>query len=177
MTELTDREQRFVSEYLVDLNATQAAIRAGYSEKTARQQASRLLTKDDVVAAIAERKVVQLAKADLTAIRVLEELRRLAFSDVRGLFDDVGHLRSLTELTDEQAAAIASVEIEVRRPKGAEKDADIETIHKIKVWDKPRTLEMLAKHFSLLGGGVLNLPGVGQPRRVIIELEDGGGQS
>lgn len=145
---MTDKEQRFIAEYLVDLNATQAAIRAGYSEKTANRIASRLLSKVDISAEIAVRKAKQLAKADLTATRVLEELRRLAFSDVRKLFDEQGDLRPLGELSDEDAAAIAGLEVIIKNAKAG--DGQTDTIHKIKVWDKTRSLEMLAKHFALL---------------------------
>ncbi len=58
----------------------------------------------------------QLVKTDLTAVLVLEEIRRLAFSDVRTLFDDHGHLKAIHTLTDEEAACIASIKV-VRRPR------------------------------------------------------------
>lgn len=84
----------------------------------------------------------------LSAVRVLEELRRLAFSDIRSLFDERGNLRRLKDLTPEQAAAIASVEVVTRNITAG--DDQLDTIHKLKVWDKPKALEMLAKHFKLL---------------------------
>lgn len=84
----------------------------------------------------------------LSAVRVLEELRRLAFSDIRSLFDEKGNLRRLKDLTPEQAAAIASVEVVTRNITAG--DDQLDTIHKLKVWDKPKALEMLAKHFKLL---------------------------
>jgi phage terminase small subunit len=145
---LTARQARFVAEYLVDLNGTQAAIRAGYSPETAESQASRLLTNAKVSAAVSAGKAAQLSAAQLTAARVLEELRRLAFSDVRGLFDEAGNLRPLHELTAEQAAAIAS--LEVVKKNVAAGDGQVDTIHKVKVWDKTKALESLAKHFGLL---------------------------
>lgn len=74
---LTDKQQRFVSEYLVDLNATQAAIRAGYSAKTANREGSRLLSKVDVADAIAAKAADKAAALDLSAERVL-----------RGLFEE-----------------------------------------------------------------------------------------
>lgn len=89
-----------------------------------------------------------LQREALTAERVLEEIRRLAFSDIRSLFDDKGNLRRLKELTPEQAAAIASVEVVTRNLTSG--DDQLDTIHKLKVWDKPKSLEMLAKHFKLL---------------------------
>jgi len=77
---ITPKQERFVEQYLIDLNATQAAIRAGYSRKTAKQQASRLLTNVDLAAAIAAGKERLAAKAELTAKRVLESSAELRFA-------------------------------------------------------------------------------------------------
>lgn len=145
---LTPKQARFAAEYLVDLNGTQAAIRAGYSPRTANQMASDLLAKPDIAALIAEKQARQLERADLTATRVLEELRRLAFSDVTGLFDEHGNLKPLHTLTPEQAAAIASLEVVKKNITAG--DGQIDTVHKLKVWDKTKALEMLAKHFGVL---------------------------
>lgn len=106
------------------------------------------MSKLDISRAIAEKQAVQLKKADLSAARVLEELRRLAFSDVRALFDAHGNLRPLQDLNDDEAACIASLEVIVKNAQAG--DGHTDTIHKIKVWDKTRTLELLAKHFALL---------------------------
>lgn len=111
---LTLKQQLFVAEYLIDLNATQAAIRAGYSPKTAQEQSSRLLSKAMVAQAVAEGARIRCEKAELTAVRVLEEIRRIAFFDVRTLFDERGNLKPVTEWTAEQAACVASVEV-IRR--------------------------------------------------------------
>lgn len=75
MGALTPKQQRFVDEYLIDLNATQAAIRAGYSEKTARAIGCENLTKPDIAAAIAERQVVRAEKAETDEAWILERLR------------------------------------------------------------------------------------------------------
>lgn len=74
---LTDKQQRFVAEYLVDLNATQAAIRAGYAVKTANREGSRLLSNVDIAAAVAAKAANTSEKLDLSAERVL-----------RGLFEE-----------------------------------------------------------------------------------------
>lgn len=145
---LNAKQQRFVAEYLINLNATQAAVRAGYSAKTAHSIGPRLLDHVGISAAIAQGKAKQLEKADLSAVRILEELRRLALSDARGLFDVNGNLKPIHELTDEQAASIASVEVVKKNLTTG--DGEIDTVVKVKVWDKPRSLEMLAKHFGLL---------------------------
>lgn len=145
---MTPKQQRFIAEYLVDLNATQAAIRAGYSPKTANEQAARLLANASVAAEVAKRTQAQLVKAELTADRVLEEMRRLAFSDVRNLFDAQGNLKPLQQLSAEDAACIAGLEVVIKNAKAG--DGVTDTVHKIKIWDKTRTLEMLGKHFALL---------------------------
>src|SRR5215510_12099596 len=105
--DLTAKQQRFVAEYLIDLNATQAAIRAGYSRQTASEQAYENLRKPQIAAAIATGKRQQLEKADLSAERILEEFRRLAFFDARTLFDDAGRLRPIADLPEDARAAIA----------------------------------------------------------------------
>ena len=76
------KQELFVKEYLKDLNATQAAIRAGYSEKTARVQASDLLTKPDIQAAIQKARQKVVAKLDITHEKICEELALIGFSDM-----------------------------------------------------------------------------------------------
>lgn len=145
---MTPKQARFVAEYRKDLNGAQAAIRAGYSEKTARQIADELLSKPDIAAAVAEKTQEQLAKADLTAERVLEEMRRLAFSDVRNLFDANGALKPLHLLSAEDAACIAGLEVIIKNAEAG--DGHLDKVHKIKIWDKTKTLQMLGQHFALL---------------------------
>lgn len=80
---LNPKQQQFVREYLIDLNATKAAIRAGYSARTAAQQASRLLTDVKISAAIVEGRAQLAEKAGITAERVLQEYARIGFADIR----------------------------------------------------------------------------------------------
>ncbi|MBA8838348.1 phage terminase small subunit [Ochrobactrum sp. RH2CCR150] len=80
---LTAKQERFVAEYLIDLNATQAAIRAGYSEKTAQQQRSRLLLNVLVQEAIAKGREKTAAKLEITKERIVDELAKIAFADIR----------------------------------------------------------------------------------------------
>lgn len=130
-------------------NATQAAIAAGYSQKTAHQQGCRLL-KDVKVAELVEadrRKAI--TSADITVERVLQEVGRLAFADVRKLFDEQGSLKKLHELDDDSAAALASVEVyEEFISEGGKREKVGET-KKVKMWDKGAALEKLMKHFGL----------------------------
>ena len=98
---LSMRQDRFVSEYLVDLNGTQAAIRTGYSAKTARAQAARLLTKADVSRAVAEAYAEQSRKLDVTVERINQELACIGFVNIETRtkvrpFDKVKALQTLS---------------------------------------------------------------------------------
>ena len=145
---LTDKQLLFVAEYLKDLNATQAAIRAGYSVDTAGSQGSRLLTNVEIAEAIAASQSKVIEAAELSAVRTLEEIRRLAFSNAQDLFDTDGNLLPIHKLPRDIAAAIASVEV-VKKNLAAG-DGQTDTVHKLKVWDKTKALDMLGKHFGLL---------------------------
>lgn len=142
------RQARFVAEYLVDLNATQAALRAGYSPNTAAKIGSENLQKPDIKRAIAEKQAESLADTGLSAKRVLEEYRRLAFQDIRGFFRDDGTLKPLSEWTEDQGSAVASMEVIIKNAEAG--DGHMDRVHKFKLWDKTRALESLAKHFGLL---------------------------
>ncbi|CAN7244668.1 terminase small subunit [Variovorax sp. LjRoot175] len=82
---LEPRQQRFVDEYLIDLNATQAAIRAGYSKRTARSMACENLTKPDIQVAISAARAEQQERTQITADAVLREAWNIAVADVREL--------------------------------------------------------------------------------------------
>lgn len=145
---MTAKHQRFVTEYLVDYNATQAATRAGYSAKTARQQGARLLSNAAIAAAVKARQQQQLEAAGLRADRVLLELCRLAFLNPADFFHADGSAKLPQQLTVEQASALAGFEVLIKNAKAG--DGEQDTIHKFKFWDKTRALELLAKHFGLL---------------------------
>lgn len=145
---MTPKQARFIAEYLIDLNATQAAIRAGYSPKTANEQAARLLANVSVQAAVAAGKARQLTAADLTAARVLEELRRVAFVNAKAYWTADGDAKHPRELTLEEGAALAGFEVLIKNAKAG--DGVTDTIHKFRLWDKVKALEILAKHFGLL---------------------------
>lgn len=80
MAKLTEKQKRFCDEYLIDLNATQAAIRAGYSDKTATEQGARLLTNVKVQEYIQERKADRVERTEITQDMVLRELAAIAFA-------------------------------------------------------------------------------------------------
>lgn len=140
----------FCREYLVDMNGTKAAERAGYSEDSAASQASRLLRNDNVAAFLKELIRKRAAAVDLSAERVLAEIMKLAFSDLSQAFNDKGELKSFVDMPEDIRRAIAGVEVD-ELYEGFGKDREqIGVTKKIKLWDKPKSLEMLARHLKLL---------------------------
>ena len=142
------KQQRFVAEYLKDLNATQAAARAGYSAKTAEQQGWRLLRNAGIAAAVAKGQEKHLESARLTATGTLEAIRRQVHGDIRALFDDKGNHKSIKDLTAEEASLIAGYEIIVKNAAAGAGHTD--TVLKLRLKDQSRYVEMAAKHFGLL---------------------------
>ena len=150
---LTDKQKLFVQEYLVDLNATRAAARAGYSAKTSEQLGHQLLKKAWVRDAIQVAMDQRSAKIEITSDAVLQELAKLAFVDIRELFDDHGRLLPPHQLPDNIAPAISSVEVTTSRIPDGEA-ADVEHTSKIRLWDKKGSLELLGKHLKLFADRV-----------------------
>ncbi len=142
-TGLRPKQQRFVLEYLVDLNATQAALRAGYSKNTAVKQASRLLGIVGIQTAISERQAEMAEKLKITAERVAQEYSVVAFLDYRIFFDKEGNLIPVHQLTDGAAAALAGLET-VMVGAGDE----VNFVKKIKTYNKLKALGDLAKHLG-----------------------------
>ncbi len=141
----TPKQQRFVEEYLVDPNAAQAAIRAGYSAKTAKEIGYENLTKPHIQVAIQEAKAERSARTQVSQDLVIEEYARLAFLDPRKFFNADGSLKHITKLDDDSAAALASMEINLVR---VDQNTESSTA-KIKFWDKSRNLNDLAKHLGM----------------------------
>lgn len=147
---LTPKQEAFVREYLVDLNATQAAIRAGYSEQTAYRTGADNLRKPQIAAAVAAAQSARAQRTEITADRVLRELARVGFSDARRLFSPDGSLRPVAEWPDDAAAAVSSVEVFEELEGRGENRQVIGHTKKLKLWDKGHALELLAKHLGML---------------------------
>lgn len=146
---MNGKQKAFATEYVIDYNATQAAIRAGYSERSAYSQAHELLKKPEIMEAIKELEDAAAERAAITKDMVLKELSRVAFVDPRKLFDENGRPKDVTNLDDDTAAALASVDIfEEFDYSGDEKELAGYT-KKYKWIDKLRALEMLGKHLGM----------------------------
>jgi len=129
----------FQKEYLVDLNGTQAAIRAGYSPKRADKTAIRLLKRPEVRKAVNKEIAKRSKRIEINADKVLQELARLAFADVAGIISIKKGRVKVTDsdkLTDAQRSCIASV-------------SSTANGLQIKLHDKKGSLELLGKHLGL----------------------------
>lgn len=141
----TDKSRSFADEYLIDKNATQAAIRAGYSAKTAKDIGCQNLAKLYIREYI-DKKLMELSnKANVTATRILFELSKLAFYDARKLYDDDGKPIHISQLDDMTAGAITGVDIVTV----GNDDVGYAEVMKIKVADKKAALELLGKNQKL----------------------------
>lgn len=143
--ELTPKQALFVREYLVDLNATQAAIRAGYSKKTAASQAERLLRNVEIASAVQAHMDKRAGAIEISATRVLQEIAKLAFFDPRKLLNSDGSPKPIQELDDETAMAVAGIDIVTK----GNDDLGYADILKIKLADKSKNLELLGRHLKL----------------------------
>lgn len=144
---LPPRKAQFVQEYLIDLNATKAAIRAGYSAKTAQAQSSRLLSNVMIQEAIQEEMKRRETRTGITQDRVLQELYRLCFVDVRKFFNEDGTAKPITELDDDAAAALAGFEV----VESGNPESPMTTItKKFKLSEKKGALELLMRHMGML---------------------------
>ena len=151
MQNLTDKQKRFVEEYLIDLNATQAAIRSGYSVKTAKSQGQRLLTKADVAGAIAFLQAERSKRTEITADRVLEELAKIGFSNMQDYIRTTpagDAYVDLSELTRDQAAAVSEITTEDFIDGRGEDARDVRRV-KIKLSDKRAALVDIGKHLGM----------------------------
>ncbi len=143
--ELTDKQEMFCLEYVKDFNGTQAAIRAGYSEKTANEQAAQNLAKLSISRRIQELMAERKAKVKLDAEFVLGELMKLANVDASHAFDSNGDLLPIHDMPEDLRKSIASVEtIEYFKEK-----MQVGWLKKVKFWDKPKSLELLGRNLRL----------------------------
>lgn len=142
---LNDKQRRFVDEYLKDLNATQAAIRAGYSAKRADSIGYENLRKPEIADAVAERMRARSERTEITQDRVLKELARLAFFDARKMFHGDGSPKAIHDLDDDTAAAIGGLDV----VNIGNSEVGIGQVLKYKIADKGAALSHAMRHLGM----------------------------
>lgn len=143
MAKLTDKQELFAREYLKDLNATQAAIRAGYSEKTANEQASRLLANVNVQTFVAELKATRVEQTGIDAAYVLRRLVEIDQMDVLDILLSNGELKPIKDWPKTWRTTLSGMDV-------TEIAGDAPSLlKKIKWPDKVKNLELLGKHVDV----------------------------
>lgn len=139
---LTVKQRMFVEEYLIDLNATQAAIRAGYSAKTADQQGSRMLANVKVQQAIAERMAVRSKRTGVNQDRVVLELAKIAFVRMTDVVDSNGKIKQ--DASEDDLSCIESIKY-----KESDNEFGGSVEREVKIASKLKALELLGKHLGM----------------------------
>ncbi len=142
---LTDKQEMFCREYLIDLNATQAAIRAGYSAKTANRTASENLSKPDVQSRIAELKAQRNDLVGINATYVLNRLVEIDQMDVLDILTSTGELKSVAEWPKVWRTTLSGLEVMEMASEGN----TAALLKKIKWPDKVKNLELIGKHIDV----------------------------
>lgn len=137
-TPLKHQHQLFVANYIKTENATKAALAAGYSEKSAATQGSRLLKRLDISGALQAHELKIAKKRSITAENILRELGNIAFFDVRDLYREDGSLKAISELPDHVARAVSSIDNDGFKGK------------KVRTHSKMEALQLLAKHLNII---------------------------
>lgn len=150
---MTQKQTRFVAEYLANgMNATKAAISAGYSEKTAASIGEENLRKPEISAAIKARTGRIMERLEVTADMVVQEIAKLAFFDPIHLLNADGSVKQIHEIDARHRVSIAGFEVcELFEGSGDQKHA-YGLLKKVKLADKSRNLEMLGRYFKLFTG-------------------------
>lgn len=139
---LTKKQQMFVDEYLIDLNATQAAIRAGYSVDTAKEIGCENLTKPNIQEAIAKSMAERSKRTGINQDRVVLELAKIAFVKMTDIVDSQGRIKD--SATDDDLACIESMKY-----KSSESDTGSSIEREVKIAPKLKALELLGKHLGM----------------------------
>jgi len=140
---LSKKQLIFCKEYLVCMNATEAATKAGYSQKSAYSQGVRLLKDARIKQYIDKRLMDRAEKLDITPNRILEELGHIAFFNISSIFDGMS-LKEIDSLPENVTRAIGSVKSKT------EKSGDgFAEVTEVKSNDKLKALEMLMKHLGM----------------------------
>ena len=142
---MNESHVRFADKYFETLNASLSAEYAGFAAETSKQEGWRLLQRDDVQTYLSNLRSVLSEKTGITQQRVLNEIARIAFADIRNYYTGDNNLKSICDLEDDEAAALASV----KSNELYAGDVTIGNAKEIKLHDKLAGLEKLARHLGL----------------------------
>lgn len=147
---MTPKQELFCQEYIIDLNATQAAIRAGYSKKTAFVTGFENLNKPYIQERIAELNKDRAEATGITQKRVLEEYAKIAFFDIRKLYDPEGNLTKIKDFDDISAGVVSGIKVLEEFGQDSSGNKVVTGVVKeVKLADKLRALQDLAKHLGI----------------------------
>ena len=149
---MTNKQTRFVEEYLIDLNATQAAIRAGYSPNTAQEIGAENLKKPMIKAAVDAAMAERSTRTGVNQDRVVRELARIAFVKITDVANSDGTIK--TDASDDDLACIESIKV-----KRSDNDTGYMFEREVKLSSKMKALELLGKHLGMFSDK-LNIEGV-----------------
>ena len=160
MKKLTPKQEKFIKEYMIDLNGQQAAIRAGYSVKSAKEIASEMLTKPNIQAALGKKQAEQSKRLGISADRVMNELAKIGFANITDLAN-VNTAKVNLAASRDDTAAIQSVRVKtIPTNDGKIVEREIKTHDKIKALENiGRRLGMWNDKLSVDGNISLNFLG------------------
>lgn len=146
--DLNPKEELFIAEYLIECNASKAIVSAGYQGTAPHLAGYKMLNRPHVRKEIEARREEMMTNLGITYERVARECARLAFSDVRRLFKDDGTLKPLSELSEDDASAISSLEVDELFEGSGKDRVQVGVTRKVKLWNKADALKDL---MDLLG--------------------------
>lgn len=148
MPSLEPKQRRFCQEYVVDMNASAAAVRAGYSSKTAKEQGYRLLTNVLVQEEVQRLKEKAAKRAEITADMVIAELAKIGFSNIQDFVGKDNSTVDLSKIESARAAAVSGVKVTTSTT-GMGKSRQVEKKVEFRLHDKRAALENLGKHLGV----------------------------
>ena len=171
--EITDKMRQFVDEYLIDMNGTQAAIRAGYSEATAQEQSSQLLDRPDIRELVEQRQKDRIDRTQISQDLTVNELKAIALSDIADFVivkeGGVIEQRPFNELKKEQTRCVKKIKQTVRTAQSSDGAVIHQTaVLELELYDKVKSLELLGRHLGIFNDK-LTLDGA-LPLQIVFEV-------
>lgn len=146
---INEKQKRFCEEYLKDFNGAQAAIRAGYSKESAKEQASRLLTNANVATYLTLLKDQNSKNHSDLKNLIVEEYKKIGFSNIQDFIEADNSIVDISQIDREKAAVVESIKKTETEFSGANESTGTKTTVQIKLWDKLNALEKLGRYVGL----------------------------